>query len=205
MKAMLRLVVLAYLVLASSATAQPLTGQALVQALQMGGLVVIMRHGPSPAQLPKAATAEPGNTGLERQLSPEGQAAARAMGQALQTLKVPVGEVLVSPKFRAMQTARLAGLPEPKATAELDESIQPMGAPLTAQANWTKARLALPPKAGTDVFLVSHSPNVAVAVGLPSAEVAEGEAFVFRPDGKGGTDLIGRIKLGDWPALAAGR
>jgi hypothetical protein len=35
--------------------------------------------------------------------------------------------------------------------------------------------------------------------------MAAGEALVFRPDGKGGTSLVARIKIEEWPKLAAAR
>ena len=37
------------------------------------------------------------------------------------------------------------------------------------------------------------------------APVAEGEIFVTRPDGRGRTAVVGRIKIDEWPALAGGR
>jgi hypothetical protein len=32
--------------------------------------------------------------------------------------------------------------------------------------------------------------------------VKDGESLVFHPDGKGGADLIGRIRIEEWPMLA---
>jgi hypothetical protein len=31
--------------------------------------------------------------------------------------------------------------------------------------------------------------------------VTDGESLIFRPDGKGGTVLVGRIKIEEWPNL----
>ncbi len=46
----------------------------------------------------------------------------------------------------------------------------------------------------------THMPNLARA--FPAWDgAAEGEAVILRPDGKGGTELVGRIKIEDWPRL----
>ena len=34
-------------------------------------------------------------------------------------------------------------------------------------------------------------------------DVGEGEASIFRPDGKGGFTLVGRVQGADWPRLAS--
>jgi hypothetical protein len=51
-----------------------------------------------------------------------------------------------------------------------------------------------------NTILVTHMPNLARAFPAWGA-VAEGEAIILRPDGKGGTELLGRIKIEDWPRL----
>ena len=43
------------------------------------------------------------------------------MGKALRDLKIPVGEVLSSPTYRALATARLAQLANPQSHAELGD------------------------------------------------------------------------------------
>ena len=57
-------------------------------------------------------------------------------------------------------------------------------------------------QAGTNTLLLTHMPNISRAFPQESA-TADGEMLVFRPDGKGGTSLAGRIKIEDWPRLAA--
>src|SRR5580658_579508 len=99
---------IATLLLAAAAHAQTLQGHTLVEALQKGGYVIVMRHANSPREVPDAKSANPDNTKPERQLDAEGRTTATAMGKALRNLKIPVGEVLVSPTYRAMETVRLA-------------------------------------------------------------------------------------------------
>jgi hypothetical protein len=59
-----------------------------------------------------------------------------------------------------------------------------------------------PPPAGTNIILVSHKPNIMDAFGKDWFDVREGEASIFRPDGKGGFVLVGRVQGADWPRLA---
>ena len=61
--------------MAGTAYAQALHGQALVEALQKGGYVILMRHASSPRELPDKKTADPDNTKLERQLDEGGRTA----------------------------------------------------------------------------------------------------------------------------------
>lgn len=175
--------------------------RALVTALKQGGNVLVFRHADSPSELPDAKTAEPDNAKRERQLSKEGKEGATALGAAVKRLGLPVGDVLVSPAYRARQTARLAQLANPKVHDELTFEGTAMTETVTpAQAAWLKARAAAKPVAG-NTFIVTHSPNLAAAFPDLTPALAAGEAAVFAPDGKGGTKLLGRVKIGDWAKL----
>src|SRR5690606_28298982 len=98
--------------LASAAHAQSLSGNELVESLRDGGHFIAMRHASSPRSEPDAASAQPGNVNRERQLDEAGRASATAMGAALRELGVPVGEILSSPTFRAVETTRLLDVGE---------------------------------------------------------------------------------------------
>src|SRR5207245_2476818 len=104
----------AVLVVTDHAHAQSLSGSALVSALQQGGYVIVMRHASSPGQAPSAQTATADNVKRERQLDEAGRAGSVGMGRAIRELKIPVGEVLTSPTYRALETVRLAQLPNPR-------------------------------------------------------------------------------------------
>ncbi len=58
------------------------------------------------------------------------------------------------------------------------------------------------PPAGTNTVIVSHKPNILEAFGKDWFDVREGEASVFRPDGKGGYKLVARILASEWSKLA---
>lgn len=187
---------------AMAARAQAPSETSLVKALRHGGYVLLMRHASSPLAPPAAAMAEPDNPKPERQLDETGKATARAMGQALHALGLPVGRVLSSPTYRALQTARLAGLPTPTTFPELGDGGQSMQAAGEARGAWLRARVAEPPPPGANAIIITHLPNIAAAYPKESTGLADGEAMVFHPGAAGG--FTGRIKIEDWPALAAG-
>jgi len=184
---------------AATVHGQTLTGEALVASLRAGGHVIVMRHASSPRQTPDKAAANPDNTTLERQLDQTGRSTATAMGQALRRLKITIGEVLTSPTYRARETARLAQLTGATPAEELGDGGQSMQTVAEAQAAWLRKKVAEAPR-GTNTILVTHMPNIARA--WPElADVADGEALVFNPDGKGGARLVGRVRIEAWRQL----
>ena len=177
-------------------------GPPLISALREGGYVLVMRHASSPAMPPDKASADRENTTLERQLDENGRNTARAMGSAMKALHLPIREIFSSPTYRALETVRMAGLPQPRTVAELGDGGQSM-APLQASpAAWLRNIVSQAPPPGTDRMIVTHAPNITGAFGASVADVADGEILVFRPDGNGDAMLAGRIKIEDWPALA---
>lgn len=122
------------------------------------------------------------------------------MGDALRRLKIPIGAVLTSPTYRALETARLARLENPKTAEELGDGGQSMQGSTDAQAAWLQKKVTDLP-AGNNTVLVTHSPNIARAFPSVASDVSEGEALVFAADGKGGAALVGRIKMEEWPRL----
>ena len=184
---------------AVAADAQMLSRAALVKSLQAGGHVLVMRHASSPGDVPQKPN--PDNVPPERQLDDTGRKTAAAMGEALRRLKIPVGEVLTSPAYRARETARLARLPNPRVLAELGEGPQSMqGAVDRAQTEWLQKKVKELPR-GTNTLLITHVPNVTAAFPGEVPAVLQGEALVFAPDGKGAALLVGRIKIEDWPGF----
>ena len=191
-----------FLVTCCSALAQTLSGTALVQHLRQGGYVLLMRHASAPAARPDRQSAAPGNTALERQLDDKGRAAAEAMGKAIRVLHIPVGLVLSSPTYRALQTVRLAALGSPKVSTELGDNGQNMqqGA-VAGYAEWLRRMVATPPTRGTNTIIVTQMPNIVAAFPGDAAGLGDGEALVFRPESAGKADLVARIPITQWPAL----
>ncbi len=171
-----------------------------LKSLQQGGYVIVMRHASSPREAPDKQTANADNVNRERQLDAEGRASATAMGKALRDLKIPIGEVLTSPTYRALETVRYAKLGDPKPFAELGDNGQSMQGGTQAQATWLQKRVTQFPT-GTNTIIVTHFPNLTGAFPQLAAGVADGEALVFGPDGKGGATLFARVKIEEWPAM----
>jgi phosphohistidine phosphatase SixA len=187
------------ILLTGSAIAQTLQGGALLQALRKGGYVIVMRHTSSPRDVPDKKSANPDNTKPERQLDAEGRATATAMGKALRDLKIPIGEVFTSPTYRALETVRYAQLGTPHPVEELGDNGQSMQGGTEAQAAWLRQKVTQFPS-GTNTILVTHFPNIRGA--FPQlTDVADGEALVYGPDGKGGAALLARIKIDQWAGL----
>ena len=191
--------VCALLLALTTTGAQGLAGDALVASLRSGGHVIVMRHASSPGQVPAKDAANPDNVTLERQLDAGGRATATAMGEALRRLKIPIGDVLTSPTYRARETARYAQLPNAKTQDELGDGGKSMKTATEDQGAWLRRKVDQIPR-GTNSILVTHMPNIARA--FPEvADVADGEALVFGPDGKGGATLVARVKIQEWPSL----
>ena len=128
------------------------------------------------------------------------------MGEALRTLKIPVGKVQTSQFQRAVETGTLLGFGEVSSTADLTEG----GLVVSPNENnrrmaALRALAAASPPAGTNIILVSHKPNIIDAFGKDWFDIREGEASIFRPDGKGGFTLVARVQIAEWgrPAQAA--
>jgi phosphohistidine phosphatase SixA len=182
------------------AHAQTLAGDALVKALRQGGFVIVMRHASSPRQVPDKQTANPDNVTLERQLDETGRATAIAMGDALRDLKIPVGDAWTSPTYRARETVRLAKLLNPKIAPELGDGGQSMQAATGSTSAWLQKRVTEFPS-GTITFFVTHMPNITAAFPTMADGVADGEALIFGPDGRGGAQLVARVKIEEWSRM----
>jgi phosphohistidine phosphatase SixA len=187
--------------LVTVAHAESFKGEALLKVLQQGGNYIVMRHAASPHNAPDRASANSDNTKLERQLGAAGRASATAMGKAIKELKIPVGVVLTSPTYRALETVKFAQLPTATTRDELGDGGQSMQAASAGQSNWLKDLVTNAPQRGNTV-VVTHSPNIMAAFPDYATGLTDGEALVLLPDGKGGVNLLARIKIDEWPQLA---
>jgi phosphohistidine phosphatase SixA len=183
---------------------QTLPPDSVAAALRQGGHVIVMRHASSPRTLPDEALANADNPQRERQLDEVGRTTAQEMGQALRRLGIPIGDVLSSPTYRALETVRLARLGEAKAVPELGDS----GASMQGQSDgkrgaWLRARSAEAPRPGRNTVIVTHLPNITEAFPALAAGLADGEALVFRPDGRGDAALVARVKIEQWKDMRA--
>jgi phosphohistidine phosphatase SixA len=174
-----------------------------ITALRAGGQVIVLRHG---ATYPDQADTDPlnyDNVSKQRQLNDQGRELAKSIGDSMRKLKIPVGQVITSKYYRAIETGTLLSFGAVQSTIDITEGglvASPNENNRRAQAMRTLA--ATVPPAGTNVVLVSHKPNILDAFGKDFFEVREGEALIFKPDGKGGAALVVRVQAGDWAKLA---
>lgn len=128
-----------------------------------------------------------------RNLTDKGRAEARAIGEHVRRLKIPIGEVLASPFCRTMETASLAF---GKGRATNDVRGGPLAADDPKRYEPLRELLGTRPAAGSNTVLSSHGNPFRAVAGPPY--LAEGEIAVVRPEGGERFTVIARIPLADW-------
>ena len=190
--------------LSVAANSQPAPSQAeWIDALRQGGHVIVFRHGATFSDQADTDPLNPKNVAQQRQLNDDGRSLAKAIGEAMHKLRIPVGEVQTSMFQRAVDTGTLLGYGEVKASADISEG----GLVVTPTENNRRTQafrklVAASPPAGGNLVIVSHKPNIMDAFGKDWFDIREGEASVFKPDGNGGYKLIVRIQASEWGKLA---
>jgi phosphohistidine phosphatase SixA len=175
----------------------------LAQSLRAGGHVIVIRHGATNADMADTDPLNHDNIAKQRQLSPKGEEAAKALGGAFKSIGVPVGQVYTSRFNRAYQTAKLAGFDK------IEKSIDITEGGLVVSPNENNRRAAAfrklassAPPAGSNIVIVTHKPNIIDAFGKDWSEVKEGEASIFKPDGST-YKLVARVQMDEWSRIAA--
>jgi phosphohistidine phosphatase SixA len=175
--------------------AQPsATPEPIVAALQKGGLTLVVRHAISDANINRRELLR--SCAFQRNLTEAGRDQAAAIGRAIRTLRIPIGDVRASPLCRARDTARLAF-----GRVTVDRDLVSPGVIGTQAADERRAeRLRAlaerPPAAGKNTVLVTHTGNIGAAFGEET--VQEGEMLVYDP----GAHLVGRVRAEEWAHLA---
>jgi phosphohistidine phosphatase SixA len=176
-----------------------LSGRSLAAALERGGYVIYFRHADTgPAYLEQGVDLKRCET--QRNLNENGREEARLIGAQFRKLKIPIGEVLASEFCRCMETADLAfghHTIEPLLTG-VGRSAE--AAPRREQAIAALNKmLAAKPAPGTNTVLVSHGYNLWDAQGFHLG--TQGEAAIYKPDGKGAYALVARLLPREWEEL----
>jgi broad specificity phosphatase PhoE len=176
--------------------------RAIARELRAGGLVIVVRHG---ATFPDQADTDPlnfDNIAAQRNLNDKGKLLAKAFGDGLRQLGVPVGTVYTSKYNRAYETAVLAGFKDIVKTADLTEGGLVVSPNENARrASAFRKMAGTPPQAGENTVLITHQPNIVAALGKDWFDVQEGEASIFHPEG-GGYRLLARVQMDEWPRIA---
>ena len=162
--------------------------EALWKLLREGGQVLFIRH----------ATTTPGvgdppgfrleDCATQRNLSDEGRAEARRLGESLRARKVPIGEVLSSPWCRCHETARLAFGREASTWTPLS-NLFGRRENADAQVREMRARVAAWRGKG-NLVLISHG---SAALPLTGVSPQQAEIIVLTPQAGGQFRVAGRI------------
>ena len=120
----------------------------------------------------------------------------------MKKLGIPVGQVVTSQYFRAIETGRLLGFGEPQPTADVSEGGQVVTPIENNRRTAALRKLAATAQPGTNVLVVSHKPNIVDAFGKDWFDIREAEISIFKPDGAGGYRLVARVQADEWAKLA---
>jgi broad specificity phosphatase PhoE len=188
---------------AAAQTAAATDFTSLAQLLRAGGLNILVRHGATNSNQADTDPFHLADISKQRNLSDKGKELARAFGAATRSVGIPVGEVYTSEFNRAYETAVLAGFTHIEKTVDLSEG----GLVVTPDENNRRARALLEmlgraPEKRKNNILITHKPNIVDALGKDWFDVSEGEASIFKPEG-GKYRLIARVRMADWPQVAA--
>lgn len=182
----------------------------IVQALRAGGYVVSWRHGAadicvdhtdlgtaSTTAVPnwwKSCDANCATTATARQLNASGAADATTIGNAFDTLGIPVGRVVSSEFCRTVTTAQLMSFGP---AIEQRQDITFFVYDEANRCQHVQALLAEAPAAGTNTAIIGHAGFVCANLD----QLAMGEGAIFKPDGSGGSTFIARVLPAAWATL----
>ena len=177
----------------------------IAQMLRAGGFIIVVRHG---ATFPDRADTDPlnfGNVAAQRNLNDKGKVLAKAFGDAVRLVGIPVGKVYTSKYNRAYETAVIAGFKDIEKTTDLTEG----GLVVSPNENNRRIEafhkmLGTAPQSGTNTILITHKPNIVDGLGKDWFDVKEGEASLFRPE-NGSYKLVVRVQMEEWPYIAAAK
>lgn len=181
---------------AAASRHQPVTtstvhGQRLVSLLRAGGLVLFFRHADT-LGMPCDRSFRVGDRQGQRNISPRGHEQARAIGNAMRDLSIPIDPVVwAGPVYRARDTAEEAfGARNVRITDDLlaDDFAR---AGMTAVLDGHRRLFSVPVPVGTNRILVGHRTPAIMIFGDSVAGNAfpEGAALVIRPLGTRGEVL----------------
>ena len=169
---------------------------ALLDELRKGGYVLYLRHASTDFSKDDSRMASFEDCANQRPLTDKGRDEARAIGNHLKRLSIPIDQVYASPFCRTVETAMLA-------FGKAQKTQEVRGGPVRSddpkRYDALKKLLAAPPAPGQNNIVSSHGNPFFALFGAPY--LAEGEMAVVKPQGSAGFALTARIRLEDWPAL----
>jgi len=169
---------------------------ALLKQLREGGYVLYLRHTSTDFSRNDANMKSYADCANQRNLTDKGRDEARAVGEHIKRLGIPIGTVLASPFCRTMETAKLAfGKAQPM------NEVRGGPARPDDPSRYDPLRKLLGgyvPK-GENLVISSHGNPFHAVAGPPY--LAEGEIAVVRPQGDSRFAIVGKIRVEDWQLL----
>lgn len=185
---------------ASPDTTENSQHQWLVESLQAGGFIVYFRHAETNRSQVDQDRNDLSDCATQRNLSEAGRAQARAIGEAIQTLNIPIGKVITSPYCRCQDTAQLA-FGKSEVSVDLRFGLGDNRQQTAHLSQALKAMLSKLPANGTNTVLVSHSANLKETAGIwPEPE---GAAYIFKPLPGRNFEYLGRFPPDAWVRQAS--
>ncbi len=176
-------------------------GARLVSRLRAGGLVLFFRHADTRG-MPCDRSYQVGDREGQRNLSEDGVAQSRTIGERLAALGIPITRpVLAGPVYRARDTAEAAfGARDVRVTDSLlaDDYA---GGQLGRVLDGHRRLFAAPVAAGTNRVLVGHRTPAIMVFGdrVAGTALPEGSALVIEPRAGAVPGLLGILELAPLP------
>lgn len=170
-------------------------GASVLSALRQGGYILYFRHTATDFSQNDEQMTGYEDCARQRNLTEGGRADARAIGAAIRSLGIPIGDVLASPFCRTRETAELIF-----GRATISPAVR--GGPANAEGgryDELRALLTRPVSGNVNLVISSHGNPYTAVVGPPY--LAEGEAAVIQPMGGNVFRVVGRIKKDEWSTL----
>ncbi|HSB48257.1 MAG TPA: histidine phosphatase family protein [Burkholderiales bacterium] len=148
----------------SALPARAPAGADLLAELRKGGYVIYFRHTSTDFSRDDSRSKSDGDCDNQRPLTDKGREEARQIGAAFRRLKIPVENVLASPRCRAMETAMLAFSRAEKASAVRGGPATPQNPDRYAGL---RRLLSTPTAPGANIVISSHGNPFYATAGAP--------------------------------------
>lgn len=178
---------------------KPITPE-LFREIRNGGFVLYMRHGNTDNSRPdRVPNVDLNDCSTQRPLSDDGRELMKKVGKAIRDAKIPLGDILVSPMCRTLESARLAIGDKFRVVEPLMYSANMTSEEKKPRIEALKKLLAVPVAKGTNTLMIAHAPNLDDLIGF--FVKPEGTIVVFRLGGPNVYEYAASIHPDDWRSL----
>jgi broad specificity phosphatase PhoE len=165
-------------------------GEQLWTLVKGGGQAILIRHAITTPGVGDPQGFRLEDCGTQRNLTDEGRAHARRLGDAFRARGIPVDRVLSSPWCRCLETARLAF----NVSAEVSTPLGNLfGRPEAREEQVRQLRPILgAPRSGGNLVLVTHGSTIQAVTGI---QPATAEMVIVTPQGGSRFAVAGRLSV----------